>query len=337
VAGRLAECAPAGDARRGAGGERVGAARILRVAAAFQAPQGAGPAHPHPARAGRLHAHPRRTELISVRHARARSTAIGSRPIADALAELLGIVQSGGLHLASGRVEELRFAQGTPFETVLRPRTFVPERVLHRAVARAVRTALVDVVENGTAVRARGAFALPDGSRLLVGGKTGTGDNRIERFGPGLELTGSQVTSRSATFAFLIGNRHFGVITAYVAGAQAADFGFTSSLPVQVLRQLAPALAELVRPEAQTATAPPTDLRVLAGERLGDEVHGPRPDRADPGRITVSGFQEETCASASTSRQTARPRSVACSRASSARRRRASRPRGQDRSSTTTR
>ena len=51
------------------------------------------------------------------------ATAIGSsadRP--DALAELLGIVQSGGLRGATARIEELRFAEETPFATVLRPR-----------------------------------------------------------------------------------------------------------------------------------------------------------------------------------------------------------------------
>jgi hypothetical protein len=186
------------------------------------------------------------------------ATAIGSsadRP--DALAELLGIVQSGGLRRATHRIEELRFAEGTPFATVLRPRSFAPERVLRSEVASAVRTALVDVVENGTAVRARGAFSLPDGTRLAIGGKTGTGDNRIESFGPGLRLERSQVTSRSATFAFLIGDRHFGVITAYVEGADAAGFGFTSSLPVEVLKRLAPSLAGLLQEPASVATAPP--------------------------------------------------------------------------------
>jgi membrane peptidoglycan carboxypeptidase len=186
------------------------------------------------------------------------ATAIGSsadRP--DALAELLGIVQNDGLRLATTRVEEVRFAEGTPFATVLRPRSFQPERVLSSEVASAVRAALLDVVESGTAVRARGAFPLPDGTMLAVGGKTGTGDNRIETFGPGLRLEGSKVTSRSATFAFLIGNRHFGVITAFVEGEGAAEFGFTSSLPVQVLKQLAPSLASLVEEPPAVATGPP--------------------------------------------------------------------------------
>jgi hypothetical protein len=105
-------------------------------------------------------------------------------------------------------------------------------------------------------VRARGAFALPDGTHLALGGKTGTGDNRIETYSTGLRLERSQVTSRSATFAFLIGDRHFGVITAYVEGEDAAGFGFTSSLPVEVLKRLAPALVGVLQEPVNVATAP---------------------------------------------------------------------------------
>ena len=64
------------------------------------------------------------------------------------------------------------------------------------------------------------------------------------------------MTSRSATFAFLIGDRHFGVITAYVEGEDAAGFGFTSSLPVQVLKELAPALVGLIQNPLELATDP---------------------------------------------------------------------------------
>jgi membrane peptidoglycan carboxypeptidase len=186
------------------------------------------------------------------------ATAIGSsadRP--DALAELLGIVQNDGLRLATARVQEVRFAGGTPFATVMAPRHFQPERVLRSEVAQAVRASLLDVVESGTAIRARNAFVLPDGTPLAVAGKTGTGDNRIESFGPGVRLTHSQVTSRSATFAFLIGDRHFGVITAYVEGEDAAEFGFTSSLPVQVLKELAQPLASTLQQTPPVATGPP--------------------------------------------------------------------------------
>jgi hypothetical protein len=47
-------------------------------------------------------------------------------------------------------------------------------------------------------------------------------------------------------FAFLVGERHFGVVTAYVAGPSAAEYRFTSALPLEVLRALEPAIAPLV-------------------------------------------------------------------------------------------
>jgi hypothetical protein len=39
-------------------------------------------------------------------------------------------------------------------------------------------SALVDVVEKGTAVRAKGSVLAHDGTPVTVGRKTGTGDNR---------------------------------------------------------------------------------------------------------------------------------------------------------------
>jgi len=59
-------------------------------------------------------------------------------------------------------------------------------------------------------------------------------------------LIQSRVVNRTATFVFYIGDRFFGAITAYVQGPEAANYSFTSGLPVQVLRNLAPTLAPLV-------------------------------------------------------------------------------------------
>jgi hypothetical protein len=53
------------------------------------------------------------------------------------------------------------------------------------------------------------------------------------------------VVNRSATFVFAIGDRYFGTLTAYVPGAQAAHYDFTSALPVQLLKLLAPSLLPL--------------------------------------------------------------------------------------------
>jgi hypothetical protein len=52
--------------------------------------------------------------------------------------------------------------------------------------------------------------------------------------------------NRAATFVFLIGDRYYGTVTAYVPGEGAAAYDFTSSLPVQLLASLAPDLLPLV-------------------------------------------------------------------------------------------
>jgi hypothetical protein len=85
-----------------------------------------------------------------------------------------------------------------------------------------------------------------DGVYLPVGGKTGTGDHRMEEFDARGKLLRERVVNRTATFVFFIGDRFYGTITAYVPGAAAADFSFTSSLPVELLRQLTPELQPLL-------------------------------------------------------------------------------------------
>ena len=61
---------------------------------------------------------------------------------------------------------------------------------------------------------------------------------------PGGTLVSSRAVSRAATFVFMIGDRYFGTVTAYVMGEQADQYRFTSSLPVQVLKVLSPLLAQ---------------------------------------------------------------------------------------------
>ena len=175
------------------------------------------------------------------------ATAIGvsaDRPAA--LAQFMGIVQNEGRLLPTRRLDELHFAPDTPYETLLAPVATGGRRVMRPEVAAALRSVLVEVVENGTARRLRGAFARADGTRVEVGGKTGTGDNRRKTFGADARLLESRVRSRTASFAFLLGDRHFGVITAFVDGPDAERYEFTSSLPLQVLKHLEPALVALV-------------------------------------------------------------------------------------------
>src|SRR5262245_58981191 len=185
------------------------------------------------------------------------ATAIGSsgdRP--SALAELMGIIAADGMRLPTVRVTELRFAAGTPYETALVPAVEASERVLRPEVARVLRGALFDVVENGTARRARGAFHAPDGATLPLGGKTGTGDHQKKRVDRWANVIDSEYVSRTATFVFFVGERFHGVVTAHVRGAESAESAFTSSLPAQVRRELAPLLARVVAAPAENgATA----------------------------------------------------------------------------------
>ena len=170
----------------------------------------------------------------------------GDRPAA--LAELMGIIVNGGMRLPTSRIEDLHFAAATPYETVMRRSAQQPERVMKAEVAAALKVALTDVVDNGTARRVRGAFTLKDKTPLTVGGKTGTGDNRVDVFGAGGQLVRSRSVSRTATFVFFIGERYFGVITAYVPGQGAQNYNFTSALPVQILKNLAPELNPYIDP-----------------------------------------------------------------------------------------
>ncbi|WP_020682065.1 transglycosylase domain-containing protein [Marinobacterium rhizophilum] len=177
------------------------------------------------------------------------ATALGSsgdRPAA--LAELMGIIMNDGLRLPSVRIEQMDFATDTPYETHLGHRASGGVQVMQPEVARVLRKALNSVVEGGTARRLRGTFNDNLGTALDIGGKTGTGDNRIEQVGRGGQVLHSRVLNRTATFVFYLGPNHFGTLTAFVPGSDAKDFNFTSSLPVQVLKGMAPILQPYLQP-----------------------------------------------------------------------------------------
>ena len=59
--------------------------------------------------------------------------------------------------------------------------------------------------------------------------------------------------NRAATFAFYIGDRFYGVVTAFVPGEKAAAYDFTSALPVQILKELQPALLPLINGKMSVA------------------------------------------------------------------------------------
>ncbi len=180
------------------------------------------------------------------------ATAIGSssdRP--DALAELMGIIQNDGVRLPRVEMQRLRFAAGTPYETILAHAPASGERVLPAAVARALRQVLAGVVTQGTARRMAGVFVDAAGAAIPVGGKTGSGDNRYKTFARGGGVIASRPVSRTGAFAFYIGDRYVGVITAAVAGKSAGNYEFTSALPVTLLKLMAPAIETHLRPTAR--------------------------------------------------------------------------------------
>jgi membrane peptidoglycan carboxypeptidase len=186
------------------------------------------------------------------------ATAIGSsgdRP--SALAELMGIIQNDGVRQTTLRIDSLHFAADTPYDTLVERQQLGGQRVMASEVAAALRGALSRVVEGGTARRLQGSFSLPDGRQLTLGGKTGTGDNRVETVAPGGRVLSSRAMNRTATFVFFIGQRHYGTLTAFVPGRAAEGFTFTSALPVQVLKGMAPILAPYLEPGAGTQCRAP--------------------------------------------------------------------------------
>lgn len=198
------------------------------------------------------------------------ATAIGSsgdRPAA--LAELMGILVNDGVRLPMVSLTELRFAQGTPFETRFKPNKPEGERLLPVEVARTVRKALSLVVNGGTAGRLQSVLKDDSGKEIVIGGKTGTGDHRYERYGAGGQLIESRVVNRTGTFVFYLGERYFGTLVALVPGPQAGQYEYTSALTAQILKTLLPQLKTALF--SVPAASPPTAVPVV-----------PLPESAEP-------------------------------------------------------
>ena len=182
------------------------------------------------------------------------ATSIGSsadRPAA--LAELMGIVVNDGIRRPTVRIDELHFATNTPFETRLQHETEAGQRVMPAEVAQVTRRALLRVVNSGTARRIKDTYRDNAEEPMAMGGKTGTGDHRSKVIGSDGGVRSAKVMNRAATFAFYIGDRFYGVVTAFVPGSKAAGYDFTSALPVQIMKEMEPALRPLIadRPAAE--------------------------------------------------------------------------------------
>jgi membrane peptidoglycan carboxypeptidase len=174
------------------------------------------------------------------------ATAIGSsadRPAA--LAELMGIILNNGVRIPTMLIERLHFAAGTPFETIVERIPDRGEKMFSSDLAAVVRDVLTGVVEKGTASRLAHSIVKEDGTWIPIGGKTGTGDHRYVTFSSAGVIKESHAVNRSATFVFFIGDRFFGTLTAFVPGADAANYQFTSALSTQVLKYLLPTLKPL--------------------------------------------------------------------------------------------
>ncbi len=197
--------------------------------------------------------------------------ASGDRPAS--LAALMGIIVNKGLQVPVRKLERMDFARGTPYETRFVAGAGSAQRLLPEEITDIVRRSLIDVVQGGTAKRLKEGFVRTSGDNIEVGGKTGTGDQRYKSYAPNGQLISSRAVNRSATFVFLLGDRFFGTMTAYVREPYAADYRFTSALSVQLLKSLAPVLNPLMERPRVENPAPPFG-RITTVEAAADKVNG---------------------------------------------------------------
>ena len=217
------------------------------------------------------------------------ATSIGSsgdRPAA--LAELMGILVNDGVRLPKLSITELHFAQNTPYETRFTPNPPVGERLLPAEVARTVRKAMGLVVNGGTAGRLQGALKDAAGNEVQIGGKTGTGDHRFERYGKGGQLLEARVVNRTATFMFYLGDHYYGTLTALVPGPQASQYEYTSSLVAQILKNLLPQLKpilftanKIALPPAAPSEAPATPVPEAPPVDSSQSAPAPKREKAE--------------------------------------------------------
>ena len=84
--------------------------------------------------------------------------------------------------------------------------------------------------------------------RHSTGGRTADAQDKLRQMDRSGRVRAEVIRDRTATFVFLVGARWFGVATVHVSGEEAAGYSFTSSLPVKVVRLLAPRMLNAFRP-----------------------------------------------------------------------------------------
>lgn len=189
------------------------------------------------------------------------ATSIGSscdQPAA--LAKLIGIIVNDGVSRPAVSIRKIRMAEETPYHTIFDFSPPPEEQVIAVPVARTLRSVLQAVVEKGTARRAKGAFTTPDGEIVPIGGKTGTGDNRLKEVNRSGKVIASKALNRTATFVFYISDRYFGVITAFVSGSDTKKYKFTSALPVSILKLLSPVINAHLTSQSEPEIMPEAEM-----------------------------------------------------------------------------
>ena len=184
------------------------------------------------------------------------ATAIGSsgdRPAA--LAELIGTILNDGVRMPTLRIDSLHFAANTPYETKLINDPDVGKRVMPSEVATAMREALSQVVDAGTAKRVAGSFITARWQPVGHGRqdryrRQPHRSHRFRRADSELEIDQPhgdlRVLHRRPPF------RHPDRVRARAHGR---SFKFTSALPVQVLKGMAPILTPYLQPGSQHVSA----------------------------------------------------------------------------------
>jgi len=85
-------------------------------------------------------------------------------------------------------------------------------------------------------------------------------------------VIGDKAVSRTATFVFMIGDRFYGTIVAFVPGSKAASYKFTSALAVQIFKDLTPQLKPLIERDDQPRQTPASLLTKNERPKLSSSI-----------------------------------------------------------------
>jgi hypothetical protein len=85
-------------------------------------------------------------------------------------------------------------------------------------------------------------------------------------------VIGDKAVSRTATFVFMIGDRFYGTVVAFVPGSKAASYKFTSALAVQIFKDLAPQLKPLIAQRDPQHPAPSLLMTKIERPKLASSI-----------------------------------------------------------------